>query len=46
MKIKEIKKRKIVFAGVVGLALVLGMVTSALAITNGQPDEDNHPMSA
>lgn len=43
MKIKEINMRKIAFASVVGLALVLSMVTSALAITNGQPDGNNHP---
>lgn len=35
--------RKIAIVSVIGLALVLGMVNSAMAITNGQPDEDEHP---
>jgi len=43
MKSNEVKMRKIAIASVIGLALVLGMVNNVLAITNGQPDGDEHP---
>lgn len=35
--------RKVTISIILGLVLVLSMVGSALAITNGQPDGDNHP---
>jgi hypothetical protein len=43
MKNKKVKMRKIAIVSVIGLAVVLGMVTGALAIINGQPDGDEHP---
>ena len=35
--------KKIVIASILALALVLGLVGVASAVTNGQPDGDNHP---
>ena len=43
MKKTLAKMRKIAIASVIGLAIVLGMVNNVLAITNGQPDGDEHP---
>jgi hypothetical protein len=43
MKSKDVKIRKIAIVSVIGLALVLSMVTGAQAITNGQPDGNEHP---
>ena len=46
MKSAGVKMRKIAIASVLGLALLIGMVTSALAITNGQTNRNEPPMSA
>jgi len=35
--------KKITISIILGLILVLSMVSGALAVTNGQPDGDNHP---
>ena len=43
MKSKGVKMRKIAIASVIGLAFVLGMVNNVMAITNGQPDGNEHP---
>jgi len=40
---KEIKMKKPIIVLAIVLALALGLVGTALAITNGQPDGDNHP---
>lgn len=43
MKNTGVKMRKIAIESVLGLALLIGMVTSALAITNVQTDRDEPP---
>jgi hypothetical protein len=43
MKSTGVKMRKIAIASVLGLALLIGMVTSALAITNGQTNRNEPP---
>jgi hypothetical protein len=40
---KEVEMRKRLIVSVLGLALVLGMIGGAQAITNGQPDGNGHP---
>jgi hypothetical protein len=39
----EVKMKKLLIASLVVLVLVFGIAAVALAITNGQPDGDNHP---
>ena len=43
MRSMGVKMKKIAIESVLALALLIGMVTSAMAITNGQTDRDEPP---